>query len=473
MSRKIIPNKLEPLTYFILDNYNTRLQCEGCHKTWTSDGTAFMRDQGGSKGGMYYRQFRCKGKGRGLCTTSYSHEDFLALATRQLGQNKIKEIKQVCGLDDETSKRVRDASPTGLTPPRKRSGALQTPFAPRPVFQLPTQLSPPLPSPHRKPGPFPDRREFHDKRNRSSLHRPLQEVDDAPNELDSESPMLRIRLERAEMMNEMLSEKLVHKQEYIDMLKEQVRLLSRQSLQTVADSPPRTFGESPPPCDSPPRTFGESPPRGESPLPTFGESPPPPTVGESPPPHGPVAPGSRSYVQVVQTPPRSHPAQILRRSPSPPKSPHHRAMLEEKHGLAIVYLTGLKQQKVGQFKKEARENGLSFKSVENISFIGTSIVEILVVRSQSRAFVDKAKSLGFDVSLDLDVTSKSKDNPIWLQYGGEGHGLSDVVKSNFVRRVSHEIKSTNEPTVRRFYLDWAMSLGWKDSLAVSTGLHSP
>src|SRR5947207_4699671 len=163
MYNKIIPNTLEPLTYFILDNYNTKLKCEGCRKTWTSDGTAFMRDQAGCKGGMYYRQFRCKGKGKGMCTAGYSHEDFLALATRQLGQNTLDEIKGLCGLDSqncEPGKRIHDLTSTGLTPPRKRFSALQT------------QSSSRLP----KPFQFPDRREFLDKRCDTS---PCDEIEDS------------------------------------------------------------------------------------------------------------------------------------------------------------------------------------------------------------------------------------------------------------------------------------------------------
>ena len=93
MSSKIIPNKLENLTYHILDNYNTKLMCEVCNKNWSPDGTAFMRDQGGAKNGMYYRQFRCKGKSRGRCSASYTHGYFLALARRQLGQEFIDRIQ--------------------------------------------------------------------------------------------------------------------------------------------------------------------------------------------------------------------------------------------------------------------------------------------------------------------------------------------------------------------------------------------
>jgi hypothetical protein len=135
MSSKIIPNKLERLTYHILDNYNTELECEGCRTNWTSDGSAFMRDQAGAKDGMYYRQFRCKGKGKGKCTTSYTHEDFLALALRQLGQRRIDEIKLECGFSEVVHKRQHDGTATGFTPVHKRMSSV-TPIhsSPPPTF---------------------------------------------------------------------------------------------------------------------------------------------------------------------------------------------------------------------------------------------------------------------------------------------------------------------------------------------------
>ena len=61
-STKIIPNKLSKLTYYLFDNYNDQLECETCRHCWSKDGTAFSKDQAGTKDGMYYRYFRCKGK---------------------------------------------------------------------------------------------------------------------------------------------------------------------------------------------------------------------------------------------------------------------------------------------------------------------------------------------------------------------------------------------------------------------------
>jgi hypothetical protein len=135
MASRIIPNKIEKLTYYILDHYNKFLKCESCSTTWASDGTAFMRDQGGVKDGMYYRQFRCKGKGKGQCSMSYTHEDFLSLATRQLGSARIEAIKEECGFTISDNqplpplKRVHDGGSTGYTPQSKKksySSALPT-----------------------------------------------------------------------------------------------------------------------------------------------------------------------------------------------------------------------------------------------------------------------------------------------------------------------------------------------------------
>jgi hypothetical protein len=162
------------------------------------------------------------------------------------------------------------------------------------------------------------------------------------------------------------------------------------------------------------------------------------------------------------------PIQILRRSVSPQKPPDCRAKLRNKHLLTLVYLIGLRQSKIGQFRKDARELGLSLQHVYNISFIGTSIVELLVESSMCNAFVDQAKQLRFTVSLDLDITSKTKNNPVWLRYPDHTESLASVVKSNFIRRVSHEIKSSTNERVRQYYLEWAKALGWEKSLLVTS-----
>jgi hypothetical protein len=140
MPPRIIPNKYEKLTYFILDNYNSLLECENCKKCWTQDGSAFMRDQAGSRNNMYYRHFRCKGKGKGTCSQSHSHEDFLALAIRQLAPDLIEQAKIQSGysatLTSTVPKRVYDGTHSGLTPTYKRTSAAVHTIAP-PDFSLP------------------------------------------------------------------------------------------------------------------------------------------------------------------------------------------------------------------------------------------------------------------------------------------------------------------------------------------------
>ena len=165
---------------------------------------------------------------------------------------------------------------------------------------------------------------------------------------------------------------------------------------------------------------------------------------------------------------------ILRRPKSPPQPSNPRSLLQKKYHLTIIYFTGLPVRKLGEFRKHAKQIGLSLHSVLNISFIGTSIVEILIESNVSQAFIDQAKSLGFNVVLDLDITTKSKHNPVVMEYSNSGANLSDVIKSNFIRRISHEIKSCFNKRVRQYYLDWAEMLNWKDSLLVaSTSASSP
>jgi len=105
------------------------------------------------------------------------------------------------------------------------------------------------------------------------------------------------------------------------------------------------------------------------------------------------------------------------------------------------------------------------QSIQNISFIGKSIVEVLVESSAQQTLVNQAKSLGYDVKIDLSITSKTKENPVWIEYGREGSSLSEVIKSNFIRRISHEIEVAKNDRVRQYYIDWVDALGWNESLS--------
>ena len=125
--------------------------------------------------------------------------------------------------------------------------------------------------------------------------------------------------------------------------------------------------------------------------------------------------------------------------------------------------------KIGQFRADLKKVGLSLTNVKNISLIGNNIAELLVDSAFSQAFIDSAKGLGFEIK-DLNIVERSKKNPIWINYGSPNSSLNEVIKSNFIRRVSHEIKSVSDENVRRFYLEWAESLGWKDSLLVPSTL---
>ena len=382
-----------------------------------------MHDQAGAREGMYYRQFRCKGKGKGKCTTSYTHEDFLALATRQLGQNQINEIKSECAftfspVKPSSGKRMHDGTSTGLTPMHKRV-----------VSRTTLRNSPPVFS-----SVFPDCVE------KSSV-KPFCRVSKYQ-EIDS----LRLNLQKAEVMNEILQEKLIQKDEYISMLREQIQILT-MSQASVAVRETRSVTPVLPrspslqvPCTPP---YVPSTPSHES-LPS-------------------------SYAAIVASP-----IQILRSPPKVDIVPDCRGRLKIKYDLSIVYFIGLRQQKIGGFRKEAKSLGLCLRSVQNISFIGKSIAEFLVDSSSQQALVNQAKSLGYNVRIDLDVTAKTRDNPIWIEYGHEGSSLNDVIKSNFIRRISHEIKTIVNERARLYYMDWADVMGWKESLLLtSTRLSSP
>ena len=443
MSKKIIPNKLEPLTYHLLDNYNHKLKCEGCNKTWTSDKTAFMRDQGGTSSGKYYRQFRCKGKSKGNCSTAYSHEDFLSLATHQLGQNTIEEIKRKINFNPVNTpissgiKRQHDPLPTGFSPKSKR-------------FQSQSFSSRTL-----------DNQEFSLTSSDSLAMAQMQ-----------------LRIEKAESMNDILVERIKQKDELISTLKERIDLL--QEKQTHSHSPiPSTPSFSPVSTKSP--TVGnfsvESPIVPSTPENYFTI----PQVSISPSPSGkstsnksdPVerfnqtfSDSPRTYSEAIHSPVKS-PTQILHRIPI--KSvPDSRAKLQKKHQLTLVYLLGLQYKRVGEFRNAAKTLGLSLYGIQNISFIGSSIVELLVDTPSAQSFIDKAKAVGFKVNIDLNITEKNKENPVWLEYNRPGLSLSDTIKSNFLRRISHEIKTVNNERVRQYYLDWAKSIGWEGGLLLST-----
>lgn len=443
MPPKIIPNKYEKLTCYILDKYNAYLKCEGCKTTWAADGTAFMKDQAGSRDNMYDRYFRCKGKGKGKCSQSYTHEDFLALATHQLGQACIERIKIECGfslpsmLETPVPKRPHDGYPTGFTPSRKHTASttIEGPV-PHLNFSLPPVVESTIPS------SLPD--------DRDTVSVLLSE--DLAN-------LKSIRLMRAEMMLEVLTAKLEQKEEYIKLLQERIKLMA--PLQDDPESVCNTQTDLPtigtpsvtpePPTTQVPASYDDSIDKISSSISVNVQE-------ESIP---------STYAQVLQTP---TPVQTVLRRASPIPGPNRFKVLQNRHNLGIVYFLGFRQSKVGEFRKTIKQMGLPVQFIHNVSFVGNSIVEILVEASSVQAFVDKAKSVGYIVRIDLDITSKSTLNPIVLEYPNSSTSIPNLVKSNFIRRVSHEIKTCSDDRVKQYYLDWAEMLEWKDSLLVASTL---
>ena len=473
MSSKIIPNKLENLTYYILDNYNTELMCEVCNKNWSPDGTAFMRDQGGAKNGMYYRQFRCKGKSRGRCSASYTHGDFLALARRQLGQEFIDRIQNAL----EVTPAAKRPLSSEIFPPRKRVVYNRPKDCPSSLPQ-----SSPCPQGHGEeqsvlfnsriqlPSIFPASRgksplndpasSFPASRGKSPLNDPASSFPDSrgksplsdppslfpnsrgksplsdppssfPNSWGNAIPKS-LESQLAEMKILFLEQKLILREEQISFLNEKIGVLKAQQL---------------------PEPSSDHPVSSSFPSPKL-----------------------QSYSRVVQAPnsfaspvePSSH-SKSASTPPAKAKIPDSRGKLCSKYGVTIVYFLGLQKMKIGQFRADLKKVGLSLTNVKNISLIGNNIAELLVDSAFSQAFIDSAKGLGFEIK-DLNIVERSKKNPIWINYGSPNSSLNEVIKSNFIRRVSHEIKSVSDENVRRFYLEWAESLGWKDSLLVPSTL---
>ena len=266
---------------------------------------------------------------------------------------------------------------------------------------------------------------------------------------------------RAEMLLEVLSAKLEQKKDHIKMLLERIKLLA--PAQDLTDTVPNTQTLSP--------TVGS-----QSVTPQRSLSPPiqvPASIDEVndeilssfsvQSPHV-----KSSYSEVLQTPtPISN---IVRRLPTPTVGRNRFKLLQNKHDLSIIYIVGLHQSKVGQFRKSARESGLSLQSVQNISFIGTSVVELLLESNSVQSFVDQAKSRGYKVHTNVDITLKSDQNPLLLAYPFSPLSLSDLIKNNFVRRISHEIKTCSNERVKQYYLDWAQMMEWKNDLSVSSTL---
>ena len=129
---------------------------------------------------------------------------------------------------------------------------------------------------------------------------------------------------------------------------------------------------------------------------------------------------------------------------------------------------GVKVNKVGEFKRRARDDGLCLESVKNVSFVGSNVVELMVEKNGLQVFVDRAKAVGYSVNMEFDVVKKTRGNPVWLEYGGPGDNLSDLIKEKFLARVAHEIETCSDERVKKYYLEWMESLGMSSGTLVSS-----
>ena len=171
-----------------------------------------------------------------------------------------------------------------------------------------------------------------------------------------------------------------------------------------------------------------------------------------------------SYAEIARSTPTSSNTCPTAKSTSTDR----REVLQEKYKLSIIYFLGLNCKKVGTFRKDMKNAGLSLEPIHNISFIGTSIAEVLIESNTVQSFIHQATSLGFSIDNHIDMTKKDESNPVWLIYGNNNSSLSEVIKSNFIRRISHEIKSCQELRVKQYYHQWADSLGWTESLLLAS-----
>jgi DNA mismatch repair ATPase MutL len=302
------------------------------------------------------------------------------------------------------------------------------------------------------------------------------------------------------MKIELLVEKLSHKDEYIEMLQTQISFLT-ESLQSRSDRAFRTSTRSPfvkPPVQirDPSPTVGMSPSSSQnipslrassiSPLssPIIGNKPSHgPTVGgqqsssnqsSSPPTRVYATPQTRSPLQASDIPitysdavrSSSPPPVLLRRTPvRPSPSATRQQTLKAKHQLHTIYFLGLRQSKLSVFRQHAKQIGLSLRSVQNISFVGPSIVELLVDVTEMQSFIDQAKSLGFKVKSDLDIAVADKHHPLWLEKDSGTSNFKEQVRSNFLTRIAHEIKSAANPRAKEYYLDWARIMKVDESIS--------
>jgi hypothetical protein len=85
--------------------------------------------------------------------------------------------------------------------------------------------------------------------------------------------------------------------------------------------------------------------------------------------------------------------------------------------------------------------------------------------TEMQSFIDQAKSLGFKVKSDLDIAAADKHHPLWLEKDSGTSNFKEQVRSNFLTRIAHEIKSAANPRAKEYYSDWARIMKVDESIS--------
>ena len=350
------------------------------------------------------------------------------MATRQLGEDVIEEIKKKIGWSDESfesGKRRIDVASTGLSPVKKKLNMAN------PIQTANTILS--------------LRNPFH---NPATNHRRIEEIQSLTRIIESQSSLIKD-----------LENKLNEKDDVIHVLQAHVTFLSDPSLPSSTFlTDPLGSTLSPPRLDPPMMLSSGRLPSESTALPGSSSDTLSFELCES---QAPLDSSQKSYLKIKA----EDPIQPLQQTLGPTADG-----LKEDFGLQLIYLMGvrLNVNKIGEFKRQARKDGLYLESVKNVSFIGSNVIELMVEKNGARVFIDRAKAAGYTVNTELNVVKKDKGNPVWLEYGGPTENLSDLIKEKFLSRIAREIKTCSDERVRNYYLEWADSLGWTNTLSFAS-----
>ena len=238
---------------------------------------------------------------------------------------------------------------------------------------------------------------------------------------------------RLESQVKALTERLSEKEDFIQTLKQQIQLLKSMQIAPPGSPLPNSdlFEPTPPPLQNS-DLFEPTPP----PLPET----PPQTKDTSK--LGPILSGQETIVQ--------------------------RRFLEKKYRLSLVYFMNFGEFKtITEFRRLLLSKGFDKNSIKNISFVGPTVIEVVVDLAQIsiEAFLHHADGSGFILDPQLDPLENSIENPVWLAYGTTGSHVHDTVKRRFVKRVRQEIKTCNDPRVKSLYTEWFKALGWTSDVS--------